>query len=143
MNARRLSLAVAFVSAIASQALPGEFGIQECVMHVEYDDATNLLRAFYDTDQPGQCYPEDEPLSLWHPAWVQVDFQTNQMGMEVMNYPAGRREDSNRGWYMKPLLPPYGPAGTFAIQARSGWNNGRANVTITITRGGRISVAQK
>lgn len=136
----RLLLALSFLAAIASQALPGE--LQQCEMHVEFEQRSGLLRAFYDTSEPGECYPEDEPLALWHPLWVQADFQTAQMGMAVMDYPVGRRNDQNRGWYMMPLAPPYGPAGTFEIQARSGWNNGRANVTVTVTKGGRISVQQ-
>lgn len=128
----RVLIALTFVYLIASQAFPGE--LPQCEMHVEYDDANGLLRAFYDTAEPGECYPEDEPLALWHPVWVQTDFQTTQMGMAVMDYPVGRRLE--RGWYMKPLLPPYGPTGTFEIQARSGWNNGRANVTVKIGRRG-------
>jgi hypothetical protein len=104
-------------------------GMDECVMHIEQEG--QYLHAFYDS---GVCYPPDEDPAAWHPLWVQVDFQTTLLAFEVMDYPHGRRADNNRGWYMKPN----GPAGTFQMQARSGYNNGRADVTISVGRRGFV-----
>ncbi len=128
MKIAALALPVALVAGPVRAQAPEE----PCVMHIEQEG--NLLHAFYDS---GVCYPPDEPLESWKPAWVQVDMQQTLLTMEVMDYPAGRRADDNRGWYMKPT----GPAGTYEIQARSGYNGGRAETTLTYSRKG-LAVAK-
>ncbi len=100
---------------------------EPCVMHIEQEG--QLLHASYDS---GECYPPEEDLEAWLPRWVQVDFQTTQLAMEVMNRPDAQPLGSNQGWYMRPK----GPVGTFQIQVRSGYNDGRADWTVHYTRRG-------
>jgi hypothetical protein len=116
-------------------------GLPLCEVYVEELQSPHRIRAWYGSERPGVCYPADEPLALWHPLWVQVDFQTQQLAMEVMDYPSGRRVDPMvpRGWYMLPT----GPPGTYEVQARTGYNGGRATFQVIVARSGAFSIRRK
>jgi hypothetical protein len=104
-------------------------------MHVDWDADARLLRATYDT--PELCWPQDEPLSAWRPRWVLTDFEPDHVDMLVTDEPGRKLEPGTQGWYMRPVGPTGGP---YTIQARSGHNNGRANVSVTIGRDGTVTV---
>lgn len=129
----RLILSALFLG-LAGSVSAGE---GQCEMSLSVDPVSSLLHATYDT--PELCFPQDEPKSAWRPRWVLVDMGP-ELTMEVMNYPHGRRQEGNQGWYMRPLGPVGGP---YLMQARSGYNGGRAGFLLTINPDGSLIVVQQ
>lgn len=98
-------------------------------------EATVVRVAHYDTPELGR--PEGEDLAVWKPYWVPIDFHVEYIELEVWDRPGAQPHPGNAGWYMRPLGPAGGP---YAIQARSGYNNGRATVSVSIAGDGAITV---
>lgn len=129
------ALSVAGTARVGASPKPGPGGTGECQVHVTYDAEERLLRATYDT--PELCWPQDEPLEAWRPRWVLLDPEPDHVDMLVTDEPGAKPTAGNQGWHMRPVAPVGGP---YAIQARSGYNNGRATVNVTIGRDGSIVV---
>jgi hypothetical protein len=105
-------------------------GLELCEMHVE-EPEPGIYLAVYDTPALCGVTPEDPN----PPTWVYIDYFPEAIDFAVRLYPHGKKQPSNRGWYMHLNGPTGGP---YQIQARAGVNNGRATVACSVTRGGSV-----
>ena len=102
-----------------------------CQMTAEWDAAEQSFRATYLT--PRLCGSEA-------PRWVPIDTDVEFLDMALRNLPDGKRvacaPQGCIGWYMEPVnfraWVPSDPSRVYTVQARSGANGGRADVTFTM-----------
>jgi hypothetical protein len=106
----------------------------QCEMHVDFDESSQLFHAVYDTLE--LCGEDGSPAP---PTWVLIDYEPDHLDMAVTDDPATKPANGWQGYYMRPLGPAGGP---YAIQARSGYNNGRATIYVTIQPSGAVTLAQ-
>lgn len=137
----RLGAAVVLAGALAVPSVAKGGELEVCQMRVEYDAGARLFRAVYETEELCGEAP---------PRWVATDFDVEHVVLETMNAPHGRRADCgnpatcNVGFFMRPVnfaaWVPSTVGRTYALQARSDANGGRASVAFSFARDGALTV---